>query len=175
MRKRKVILYIAQSLDGFIARKDGDLDWLYGVETEGDAGFSEFYKTVSTIVMGRGTYEHLMTMVPEFPHKDRECFVFSRSKKEHIDYLTYTSEDVGAFVSRLQDEPGSDIWLVGGGDLLATFLDTDSVDEFIISYAPVIIGEGIPMYPRATRETKLKLIEQKTFGQFVQVRYEVLR
>lgn len=175
MRKRKVILYIAQSLDGFIARKNGNLDWLYGVHSDGDAGFSAFYKTISTMVMGRGTYEHLMTMVDEFPHKDRECFVFSRNERESLDYLTYTSEDVSSFVSRLQDEEGSDIWLAGGGDLLADFLDADLIDEFIISYAPVMIGEGIPMYPRAVKETKLKLIEQKTYGQFVQVRYEVMR
>lgn len=168
-------MYIAQSLDGFIARKNGDLDWLYGVESEGDAGFSEFYKTISTIVMGRGTYEHLMTMVDEFPHKDRECFVFSRCEREQLDYLSYTSEDVSSFVSRLQEEQGSDIWLVGGGDLLTEFLDADLVDEFIVSYAPVIMGDGIPMYPRATKETKLKLLEQKTYGQFVQVRYEVVR
>lgn len=175
MNKRKVILYIAQSLDGYIARKDGNLDWLYNVESEGDAGFAEFYKTISTVVMGRGTYDHLMTMVDEFPHKDRECFVFSRGERAPLDYLTYTNDDVSSLISRLQERQGSDIWLVGGGELVADFLDADLVDEMIISYAPVIIGEGIPMYPRVIKETKFKLLEQKTYGQFVQVHYEISR
>lgn len=172
MKQRKIVLYIAQSLDGYIARTNNDLSWLDEVESEGDAGFSDFYKTTSTMIMGSGTYKHLMTLVDEFPHKDRECFVFSRTNEQAPEYLTYVNQDVTSFVNNLDQNEGKDIWLVGGGDLVAQFLNAGLIDEFIISIAPIILGDGIPLYPTITKETKLKLIEQKTYGQFVQIKYK---
>lgn len=79
--KRKVVLFIAASLDGYIARENGSLDWLDVIEGKGDNGFTEFYQTIDTMIMGNATYDHLMTLVNKFPHSDKTCFVFLVLKK----------------------------------------------------------------------------------------------
>lgn len=91
MRKqRKLVLLIATSLDGYIATKDDSLDWLFKVEGEGDNGISEFYETVDTILMGRKTYDWIIThMTEEFPYKNKECYVFSRQENEDTEDVKF--------------------------------------------------------------------------------------
>lgn len=170
---RKVVLFIAMSLDGYIAREDGGLDWLYAVEGEGSNGFDEFYQTIDTILMGRKTYHHLLSLVSEYPHADRKTFVFSRSTNEQDPHVEYVSEEIPSFVRQLKQQEGSNIWLVGGSGLVDPFLKAKCVDEIILTIAPVILGNGIPLFQPNHPEKKLELKDTKVYGQFVQMHYVV--
>ncbi|MDF2904194.1 MAG: dihydrofolate reductase family protein [Bacillus sp. (in: firmicutes)] len=169
--KRKVVLFIAASLDGYIARENGSLDWLDAIEGQGDNGFTEFYQTIDTMIMGKATYDHLMTLVDEFPHSDKTCFVFSRSEKRKDQYVEFINEAVIDFTKNLKKQDGSNIWLVGGGDLLDTFIKEKLVDEIILTLSPIVLGSGIPLFKQNNPELKLVLKEQKQYGQFVQLHY----
>ncbi len=168
--KRKVILYIAVSLDGYIARENGSLDWLFAIEGDGDNGFSEFYQTIDTIIMGRATYDHLMTLVAEYPHADKKTFVFSRQEKQEP-FVEFVNEDIALFTERLKRQQGSNIWLVGGANLFDKFLKEKLVDDLIITISPVILGHGIPLFQKDNSEFNLELKSSKTYGQFVQLHY----
>lgn len=125
MNERKLVLYIAQSLDGYIATKDDSLDWLFQVEGEGDNGYSEFYETVDTILIGNRTYEWIMDYEKgDFPYKGKDCYVFSRTPKENTEYVQFIQEDILLFVNKLKKEAGKNIWMVGGGNLLQAFWKT---------------------------------------------------
>jgi dihydrofolate reductase len=172
---RKLVLFIATSLDGYIARKDGSLDWLFEIEGEGDNGYTEFYDTVDTIIMGRRTYEEILVLEPgNFPYKNKECFVFtSKSAMKDNEDVTFIDIEVGPFVEGLKKQEGNNIWIVGGGELLHAFLKAKLVDEFIITIAPTLIGKGIFLYKEMDVDTKLELKEITQFNQFVQMHYVV--
>jgi len=119
---RKIVLFIAISLDGYIATKNGDINWLNNVQGEGDNGFSEFYKTIDTIVMGKATYDHVLTLAEVFPHSDRKCYVFSNSRSGNDEYVEFVVGDVVRFATELQHQDGENIWLIGGSCLLDQFL-----------------------------------------------------
>ncbi|MBV7506586.1 dihydrofolate reductase family protein [Bacillus sp. sid0103] len=174
---RKVVLFIATSLDGFIARENGSLDWLFAIEGEGDNGFTQFYQTIDTIVMGRGTYDYLMAIVEEYPHADQKTYIFSRqeNRQDLGPQVEYVSEDIAGFVQKLKNQDGSNIWLVGGAELFKQYIKEKLVDEFIISLSPIILGKGIPLFNQNNPEIKLELMEQKRYGQFVQLHYLVHR
>jgi dihydrofolate reductase len=172
--KRKLILYTASSLDGFIAREDHALDWLFEVEQVGDTGYNDFYETVDTILIGRKTYEQILILENGgFPYKGKECYVFSRTKQAPTEHIEFVNDNVVDFTKSLKEKDGGHIWLVGGGDLLHTFLREGLVDEFIIQFAPVVISSGIPLFKFDDLEVKLSLKDVNRFGQFVQVHYEV--
>ena len=176
MSQRKLVLYIASSLDGYIATEEHSLDWLFAVEGEGDNGISKFYETVDSLLMGRVTYDWIMDYEKgEFPYKGKECYVFSKSRKEENEYVTFVNEDIPQFTKNLKNKNGKTIWLVGGGNLLDTFMKEKLVDEIIVTIAPVLIGSGIPLFKNYNFQTALSLKEINRFNQFVELHYEVVR
>ncbi|MCM2587948.1 dihydrofolate reductase family protein [Rossellomorea marisflavi] len=175
-QNRKVVVFIACSLDGYIATKDESLEWLFQVEGEGDNGFSAFYDTVDTVVMGKKTYDWVMNQEMEaFPYEGKECVVFSRSSWEDTEHVRYRSGDVLSFIEEQKSRKGKDIWVVGGGELLDAFIQEGLVDEFIITVAPVILGNGIPLFREGDRSLNLTLKGTQSFNQFVELHYEVKR
>ena len=144
---RKLVLFIAASLDGYIAAKDDSLDWLYKVEGEGDNGYSEFYETIDTVLMGRRTYDWILKNgTGDFPYKDKECYIFSRSVTEDNVEVKFVKDNIVDFTNKLKQQQGKNIWVVGGGELLHSFIEKKLVDEMIITVAPVILGQGIPLF-----------------------------
>lgn len=173
---RKVVVFIACSLDGYIATKDESLEWLFQVDGEGDNGFSAFYETVDTEVMGKKTYDWVKNQESgEVPHKNKECYVFSRSSQEDTDHVTFVNGDIRDFVDKEKSKGGKNIWIVGGGELLDAFIQEDLIDEFIITVAPVILGDGIPLFREGDRSLNLTLKGTQKFNQFVELYYEVKR
>lgn len=169
---RKNVLYIAVSLDGMIAREDGSIDWLDEFEGEGDNGYSAFYQTVDTVILGRSTYEHVKILIPVFPYQDKTCYVFTRTPGSYQDeHVTFINEGAKAFTDRLKLDKGLNIWIAGGAELVNAFMKEDAIDEFIITVIPVVLGSGIPLFHELTNETKLRLIGMKQFGQAVQLHY----
>lgn len=158
---KKIKLYIAVSLDGYIARPDGDLDWLtqYPMPTGTEYGYKDLMDSVDTIIMGNSTYQAVIEMDVDWPYKDKSTYVLTRyatnlPPKENVVYLT---DDVIETIRQLKQQEGKDIWLVGGGQVITLLLNHDLVDEMQICHIPLILGEGIPLFPNKPKESKWKL------------------
>ena len=172
-KKRKLVLFIASSLDGYIATNDESLEWLYRVEGEGDNGFSEFYNTVDTIIMGKKTYDWILNQdLKEFPYKNKDCYVFTRSSAENNENVKFINGDITDFINNLKAQDGKNIWIVGGGQLLHSFIQRGLVDEFILTIAPTLIGNGIPLFRKGEYQLELSLKRMRNFNQFVELHYE---
>ena len=174
--QRKVIVHIATSADGYIARKDGGIEWL--TERPAPAGFygiEAFTQSIDTKVLGRKTYEASLRMGAKFGSKDR-TIVFSRNPrpKDAPPTVEFTDEAIDVFVNRLRESQGKDIWLMGGGEIIASFLDAQAIDEFVISVVPIFIGDGIPLIARRHLHVQLSLQSVERFEDgLVQLRYAV--
>ena len=175
-KRRKVIVHIGTSADGYIARPDGDLEWLTSrPKPEGFYGMSDFMKSIDTKLLGRKTYEMSLRLGAKFDSKTR-TIVFSRHAPPAgaPSGVEFVNCEIGPFVSRLREQPGKDIWLMGGGEIIASFLDAQAIDEFVVSVAPVFIGDGIPLIARHHRHVPLDLQSVERFDDgVVQLRYRV--
>jgi len=174
INKRNIVLFIASSLDGYIATKDDSLEWLFNVEGEGDNGYSEFYDSVDTILLGKRTFDWIMKQdTEEFPYKNKECYVFTKSAIEDTDDVKFINEDVTKFVDKLKSQYGKNIWIVGGGELLHSFIKEKLVDELIVTIAPTLLGKGIPLFREGDYRLNLTLKGTRKFNQFVELHYVV--
>jgi len=170
-------LYIATSLDGFIAREDGSIDWLteYENNPETDYGYSEFYASIGTVFMGRKTYEQVLGF-GEWPYEEKKVYVFTRQKEPlpREKNVEFVSGDIARFVRQLRENTDQDIWLVGGSQLIKVFLKENLVQDLIVFVVPIILGSGIPLFDHIGREIKLKSgrVEKYKNG-MVRVEYKV--
>ena len=179
MPNRKIIVYIATSADGFIARKDGGVDWLDRPRTAGDYGMGKFYKSIDTILWGRKTYELVLKFQKEGKDTpdmgDVKNYAFSRKPPKKVAAgFEFVKEPIKKFAKRLRAQKGKDIWMMGGAGIIASFLDAGEIDEFIIHVIPTFIGEGIPLVAPRRRTVPLKLISCKKFSDgVVRLHYSV--
>ncbi|MCB9295548.1 MAG: dihydrofolate reductase [Lewinellaceae bacterium] len=172
---RKVILYIAASIDGYIARPDGGIDWLSMVEKEGeDYGYGAFLASVDTTLMGRKTYDDVLGFGGPFPYQKLSNYVFSRQERGPDDNpVQHITEDPAAFVKKLKAGPGGDIWLIGGGQLNTVLLNAGLIDVLILSVIPIVLGAGIPLFGGQPKEAKWRLAGHQAFDTgLVQMKYE---
>lgn len=173
----KVTLYIACSLDGYIARRDGGIDWLSMVDRSGeDYGYADFYVSVDALALGSGTYELALTFDP-WPYVGKPSFVFTRrpltSDRDDVQFL---AEDVRQGLEVIAQQGFEHIWLVGGGALIHSFLQLGLVDELIVSTLPIILGDGIPLFPPPNPEVVLELVSSRQYPSgLLQAHYKTLR
>jgi len=175
---RKIKLFIASSLDGYIATEDGSIDWLY---TYSDYGYTQFYNSVDTILMGRKTYDKIIELTTEYPHKDKKNYVFSQKKsagkrkEKEKDHNVEIIADIIDFVKiQLLQSQGKDIWLIGGADIISIFLNAGMLDEIILSIHPIVLGKGIPLFRNLQRQMNLKLVNSIPYESgLVQLHYEL--
>jgi len=167
---RKVCLFIATSLDGYIAGPSGEIDWLFSDE---DYGYKEFYAGVEVIVMGRKTYDQCL-LFDEWPYSGKEAHVLTRNPRHTVDpRVSFASEPVPVLVGRLRLGGEGKIWLVGGGEANRLFLEHDLVDELIVSVHPTMLGSGIPLVAGATVSRSFQLCSTRSFPSgLVQLAYE---
>jgi dihydrofolate reductase len=164
VRKRKIIVYIATSADGFIARRDGSFDWLDRPRSKGNYGMETFYKSIDTILWGRKTCDMALDFQKKgvaataFDTKIKN-YVFTRSQMQSPSPVgvEIVSEPIKTLATRLREKKGKDIWIMGGAGIIASFLDEGEIDEFIVSVIPKFIGEGIPLIAPNRRSVPLKL------------------
>jgi dihydrofolate reductase len=168
---RNVILYIATSLDGFIAKKDGGLDWLetFPHPKKEDYGYVKLLNRIDTTLMGKNTFDFVAQYEGPFPYPNSTNYVFSNSDIESDLPIQIISGDAVAFLKDLKQLPGKDIWLIGGGRLNASFANAGLIDEIIITQIPVYLGEGIPVFQPLTSTLNLTLIQSKTYDNGVQL------
>jgi len=164
----KVVLYIAQSLDGFIARPDGTLDWLTSTPNPetGDYGYAALLESIEALIMGRKTYDEVMGFGLEWFYTGLDTYVATQNKNFEIKspdtYLL--TENLTDFVTNLKKKTKKDIWLVGGGELVTTFINLGLLDKMIISIIPKIIGEGISLFAKKPLETDWILESVQSFN-----------
>jgi len=143
-KHRKIIVAIATSADGYIARPDGSYDWLDRPQPRGNYGMPKFFASIDTILWGRKTYDQALTMggVDQFGLKTKHYVFTHRLPGEPAKSVEFVNEPIEKFAKRLKAKPGKNIWMMGGGGLIASFLDAGAIDEFSIHVIPVFIGEG---------------------------------
>ena len=179
---RKIIVYIATSADGYIARPDGNVDWLDRPETAGDYGMRSFYRSIDTILWGRKTYEVALGFQKqgirgaEFDPKVRNYVFSRRPPRTRPPAVEFVADPIPAFVSRLRAAPGRNVWMMGGAGLIASFLDAGEIDEFIIHLMPILIGEGIPLVAPRHRSVSLALRSSRRYSDgVVRLHYAVVK
>jgi dihydrofolate reductase len=182
MKARKIIVYIATSADGYIARPDGDVEWLNRMPHKFDYGMRAFYRSIDTILWGRKTYDWLLayekkTGAARGSMFDKKVanYIFSRkASRSAVAGTEFVSGSVKTFARRLRAKPGKHIWMMGGGGIIASFLDEGEIDEFDIHVMPVFIGEGIPLVAPRHRDIPLRLRAcQKYPDGVVRLRYQI--
>ena len=176
MTARRIIVHIATSADGFIARPDGDIDWLTDrPEPEGFYGLPEFARSIGGKILGRKTFDTSVALGQQFSTRDPH-YVFTRRPPPTSPPpgVHFVSEPIAAFASRMRTEAAKDLWLMGGGEIIGGFLDAGAVDEFIISVVPVFIGEGVPLIAPRHLHVPLRLVSVQGFPDgVVQSHYRV--
>jgi dihydrofolate reductase len=180
--KRKIIAYLAVSADGYIARPDGDVEWLNRRPDKSDYGMRKLYASIDTILMGRKTYDWAMNYFRKHGKTSGQFdtrfanYVFSRKPPKRVAKgVQFVTEPIRAFARRLRRTPGKHIWMMGGGKLIASFLDAGEIDEFDIHVIPVLIGEGIPLIAPRHRDVPLRLVSSKNYSDgVVRLHYEVI-
>jgi dihydrofolate reductase len=177
---RKIIVYIATSADGYIARPDGGVEWLDRPRPRGNYGMGTFLKSIDTILWGRKTYDVALRFTGGQGvgvGSRVKNYVFSRRPpKSHTADVEFTREPIKTFTKRLRATPGKNVWMMGGAALIGSFLDAGEIDEFMIYVVPTFIGEGIPLIAPRHRLVPLRLLSTRYFTDgVVELHYAVLR
>lgn len=182
---RRIIAQLAVSADGYIARPDGDVEWLNRRPQTTDYGLKAFVRSVDTVLMGRGTYDWAMAYARKHNVAHSLIFdpnlanvVFSRrpAPRRPAAGVTFTRGPVKRVAARLRATPGKHVWLMGGGGLIASFLDAGEVDELDLHVIPTLIGRGIPLMKPRHRDIDLRLLATRNYPDgVVRLRYAVPR
>jgi len=167
---RRIILNIASSLDGYIAREDGSIDWL--PTDEEDFGMKKFMDSIDTVFLGRTTYEQILTFDCAYPYADKKSYVFSRNSGENKENIEFVSDMID-FAKKLVESPGKGIWLVGGGEIISAFLKAGLIDEIILSEIPIVIGSGIPLFKNVGKDIRFDILETIEYPGLTQLRLSV--
>ena len=162
------------SLDGFIATKDDDLTFLNVVEKEGeDYGYTAFYETVDTVILGRRTYEKVIAMGFK-PHEDKETWIITQRPEPDKGRHHFYSGNLKGLVQKLREEEGKHVFVDGGAFVAQAFLNENLLDEIIVSIIPVLLGDGISLFGNENHGLNLQLLETKSFEKgLVQLHYKV--
>lgn len=172
---RKIILYIAMSLDGYIADRRGGVGWLAGQDAAGQDmdSYGEFIQTVDTVLMGWNTYHQIVTELSPgaWPYAGLTVYVFTHRTPPPADGIVFTAEDPCALAARLRSEPGKAIWICGGAQVLAPLLAADLIDEYDISIIPTVLGSGVRLFGKTPGEQRLKLVSAHSGNGIVELVY----
>lgn len=170
---RKVILYIAVSVDGFIAQEGDSLDFLSVVDKVGeDYGYKNFISSVDTVIIGRKTFDWIMKHVEEFPHADKETYVITHQKISNRDKITFYNGNLDDLVEKLRNTSGGNIYCDGGAEIVNELLRLRSIDEIILSIIPVLVGKGTRLFDQFREKQSLELLSNKVFDSgLVQLHY----
>lgn len=173
---KKIKAYIAISLNGKIAAKDGSVHWLESIPNPDklDYGYFDFYDTIDTTIMGNSTYQQVIGWDIPFPYPTKKNYILTRNKAlQNTEYVEFINENQIDFITDLKQQDGNDIWLIGGGQINTMLLNAGLVDELIIHIMPIII-DGIELFGGIPKETALTLIETKSYPTgVVEMKYKI--
>lgn len=163
---RKVTIFIATSVDGYIAKPNDDLSFLKLVEKEGeDYGYGEFTANIDTIIIGRKTYDYVVKEVgsTHYENGQKDVFVITRTERESVGKTNFYTGNLTQLIQRLKSENGKDIYCDGGAEIVNELLQHDLIDEIIISVIPILVGKGTRLFNDGRPEQQLELISAKSF------------
>ncbi|MCS7472504.1 dihydrofolate reductase family protein [Myroides odoratimimus] len=163
---RKISLFIAMSLDGYIAKPNDDLSFLKIIEKEGeDYGYAKFTDKIDTIIIGRKTYDYVLKEVgsSHYDNGHRDVYVITRNQRPSVGRTTFYTGDLTELVKRLKSENGKNIYCDGGAEIINELLKNDLIDEFIISVIPVLLGNGTRLFKDGRPEQVLEFVKAETF------------
>ena len=163
---RTLSLFIATSLDGYIAKPNDDLSFLKLVEKEGeDYGYAKFTSTIDTIILGRKTYDWVLREIgaSHYDNGERDVYVITRTGRPDVGKTKFYTGDLTELVRQLKSENGKNIYCDGGAEIANELLKNDLIDELIISVVPVLVGDGTRLFKDGRPEQQLELLNEKTF------------
>ena len=163
---RTLSLFIATSLDGYIAKPNDDLSFLKLVEKEGeDYGYATFTSTIDTIILGRKTYDWVLREIgpSHYDNGDREVYVITRTERPDLGKTKFYTGSLTKLVQQLKSQNGKNIYCDGGAEIINELLKDDLIDELIISVIPVLVGNGTRLFKDGRPEQQLELVNTKTF------------
>jgi dihydrofolate reductase len=162
--ERKLILFIATSLDGYIAKPNDDLSFLSVVEQEGeDYGYANFVDTIDAVIVGRKTYDKVLSMGVDFPHADKDAYIITRTPRPAIGNVKFYTGNLKMLVEELKAKDGKNIFCDGGAEIVNELLKEQLFDELIISVIPILVGSGTKLFHDGRPEQKLELVSVKSF------------
>ena len=172
---RKVILYVAVSLDGYIADSNGKVDRLLDTKSDytGDYGYSNFVSGVDTVVMGMRTYQQIVTELSpdEWPYQNLKSYIFTHQEVDDRRGIAFIQRNPAKFLAEIKQKPGKDIWICGGSNLANQLMDAGMIDEYHLHIMPVILGGGIPLFDRSHPGLQLCIESVKETGGVIDVTY----
>lgn len=172
---RKVSLFIAMSLDGYIADSEGGVNWLSGQgdDSENIDSYSEFVKDIDTILMGRNTYHQLITeLSPDvWVYDDFITYVITHEEDVSSEKIIFANKNPGDLIKKLKKQHGKGIWVCGGADIVQQLVNENLIDIYYITVIPTILGSGIRLFENGKDEIKLKLIHTQTYNGMIDLIY----
>ncbi len=173
---RKVVLYIAMSLDGFIASENGSVDWLIGQEpdNQGMGSYEEFISDIDTVILGYTTYHQILTELSPnaWPYSEMQSYVLTHRNAQSSENIHFVNAEVSELVKDLKENDGKDIWICGGASVANQLIKNDMIDIFRITIIPTILGKGLPLFNPDNNEIKLKLMNASATNGITELIYE---
>lgn len=170
----KVVLFIAMSLDGYVADQEGSIEFLSNVEQrEEDTTYEEFYKNVEAVVLGRTTYDQITTelSVDNFPYSNVDSYVLSSKDFQDTEHIFFKNEAVNELIPKLKEKYTKTIWIVGGSSIIKPLIEQGLIDEYQITIIPYLLGKGIPLFNKSAYEHKLSLKSSHIKNEMVYLTY----
>lgn len=173
---RDIVLYIATSLDGFIADEDHKVDWLRGdkLEFDGINSYGSFIENIDTIIMGYKTYEIVTTKLSpdSWPYDGLKTYVFTSREMEDKKNIFFVDERVDEFLGKLkEEEEGKNIWICGGANIVNQLMKKNLIDRYEITTIPIILGKGIRLFEENNDRISLRLISTQVYNGIVESIY----
>ena len=163
--KRKVILYISQSLDGFIADNKESVDWIIGNNKNyiSDYGYENFIKNIDTVVLGANTYKQIKNELSpdKWVYENLQSYVFTNEKIKDIENIKYVNMNIEKLINKLKQEKGKNIWICGGANLVNQCVKANLIDEYQITTVPVILGNGVRLFEENNKKINIEFKEIK--------------
>lgn len=163
---RKLSLFIATSLDGYIAKPNDDLSFLKAVEKEGeDYGYADFTATIDTLIIGRKTYDYVVKEIgaAHYDNGQREVFIITRTPRPSVGKTTFYTGNLNELIQRLKSQDGKNLYCDGGAEVINELMQNDLIDEYIISIVPVLLGNGTKLFKDGRPEQLLEFVKSKSF------------
>ncbi len=173
---RKVKLYIAMSLDGYVADKNGGVSWLSGDNSDPTnmGSYPEFIETIDTVILGYKTYHQIVSeLSPDvWAYAGKKSYVLTSRNCENTEEITFINGEVSTLISQLKEQDGKDIWICGGANIAQQCLEKGLVDEVTLSIIPTILGGGVSLFSQLEKEEKLALLSTKSYNGIVDLTYD---
>ncbi len=174
---RRTILYIAMSLDGYIADEFGRVKWLEGQDPadENEGTYPEFIQTVDTVIMGWKTYHQIVTELSpdEWVYSNLTTYVITHHEKEPEEKIRFVQDSPVSLIRNLKNSEGRDLWICGGAEIVRQLMQDDLIDRFYISVIPIVLGDGIRLFGKSEKRLELKLLDTRSWNGITELRYEM--